>query len=531
MTNTGRDLILKITRPQYVPYPEIFISALAWSLAKDSVTGWSKPEETGGKKIGLIYEISTTAREPAHFTYVATRPDSLDVSKWLENLSSADIRFEQFKEDGARSIADALKGVTIEKSPRQAATPLSPFIALLQNSAGVFAKASQPDISDTIEQIFALGNTDLNGHAERELGPRDSAAAMWLISMKTRLENDDLLKQLDRAVANSIKSHPLNSSKVVDIDDVFPDHQDAEKLLEYRKSISAKISTIDLGIDTPFAWFHDAWSKITDPKWVLALPARRWVDWATTVLRVGFGFSYIWEANWCIAIANLITDPQTEPNYEERALYHSRSNGENPEKVDLEYLKKSPRLLSASASAMRWKDSECAVTLRDVAPALRVTLSRGLKVRQILENAIPVGTDKSIEETLFDLYSDIAVKDELREALKEKYQEQAKSLWEAVKYALLTRNQIGESADFYGLLKSVSPKFTVIEPATEWVAAISSIAIDMPGGQGSLGTVLDDLQRLGLRPSVSELTRYLESAGLAQSAADADTAVSILSAY
>ena len=214
-----------------------------------------------------------------------------------------------------------------------------------------------------------------------------------------------------------------------------------------------------------------------------------------------------------------------------KSLYHSRSNDENPEQVGLEYLKKSPRLLSASASAMRWKDSESAVTLRDIAPALRVTLSRGLKVRQILEKAIPKDTKKSIEETLFDLHRDIEVREALRDALKEKYQEQTKSLWEAVKYALLTRSQIGESADFYGLLKSVSPKYTVIEPATEWIAAISSIAIDMPGGQGSLGTVLDDLQRLGLRPSVSELTRYLESAGLAQSAADADTAVSILSAY
>jgi hypothetical protein len=531
MTNTGRDLILKITRPQYVPFPEMFISALAWSFAKDSITGWSKPEEKGGNKIGLIYEISTTARNPARFTYVATRPDdgSREVSKWIENLSAASIRFEHSEEEGARSIADALKGVSIEKSPRQAVTPLSPFIALLQNSSGVFAKVSPPDISDTIEQIFALGNADLNNQTERELEPRDSAAAMWLLSMKTRLEDDDLLKQLDHAIAYSIKSHPLNSSKVLDIDRVFPDCQDPVGLLEYRKSISAKISTIDLGRDTPFAWFHDAWTKINDPKWVLALPARRWVDWATTVLRVGFGFSYIWEANWCIAIANLITDPQTEANNEEKSLYHSRSNDDTPEQVGLEYLKKSPRL--QSAGAMRWKDSDSSVTLRDVAPSLRVALSRGLKIRQILEDAIPANTEKSIEETLFDLYSDIAVKDRLRDALKEKYQEQANSLWEAVKYALLTRNQIGESADFYGLLKSVSPKYTIIEPATEWIAAISSISIDVPGGQGSLGTVLDDLQRLGLRPSVSELTHHLESAGLAQSAADADTAVSILSAY
>ncbi len=531
VTNTGRDLILKITRPQYVPFPEMFISSLAWSLAKDSLPGWSKPEEKGGNEIGLIYELSATAREPARLTYVATRPesDNREVGRWLQNLAAADIRFEHSEEDGARSIADALKGVTIEKSTRQAATPLSPFIALLQNAAGVYAKAGPPDLGNTIEQIFALGNTDLANRVEPQLEPRDSAAALWLLAMKTRLENDDLLRQLDRAVAYSISNHTLNSSNDVNIDEVFPHYEDDESLLQYRQSISDKISTIDLGFDTPFAWFYDAWTKLTDPKWILALPARRWVDWATTVLRVAFGFSYVWEANWCIAIASVITDPQTEPNYEEKSLYHSRSIDATPEKVDLDYLKKSPRL--SGASAMRWKDSENSVSLRDVAPALRVTLSRGLRIRQILEEAIPKDTKKSIEETLFDLHSNNVVKDELRVALKEKFQSQAKSLWEAVKYSLLTRKQDGESADFYGLLKAILPKYTVIEPATEWIAALSSIAIDNPGGQGNLGTILDDLRRLGLRPSVSELTHHLESAGLAQSAADADTAVSILSAY
>jgi len=244
---------------------------------------------------------------------------------------------------------------------------------------------------------------------------------------------------------------------------------------------------------------------------------------------MAFGFAYIWEANWCLAIANVIVDPLTEPNYEEKSLYHSRSNDQTLEKVGLDYLKKSPRL--HNFSSMQWKDSESSVTLRDVAPSVRITLSRGLRVRQILDEAIPKDTEKSIEETLFDLQTDALVKEALREALKEKFQSQTKSLWEAVKYSLITRNQIGESADFYGLLKSFPPKHTVIEPATEWIAAISSIAINEPGGQGSLGTIRYDLQRLGLRPSVSELTSHLESAGLAQSAADADTAVSIISAY
>jgi len=201
--NTGRDLILKINRPQYVPYPEMFVSSLAWNLAQDSLPGWTIPNEKGGNKIGLIYETSTLTREPAKLSYFPTRPDTdvNEVAKWLVNLSQADIRFGAFEQDGARSIADALKGVTIEKSTRQAATPLSPFIALLQNAEGVYGKPGAPDIGSTIEQIYSLGNTTMNNRTDSALVPSDSASALWLLAMNTRLKTDNLLEQLDRAVA------------------------------------------------------------------------------------------------------------------------------------------------------------------------------------------------------------------------------------------------------------------------------------------------------------------------------------------
>jgi hypothetical protein len=180
---------------------------------------------------------------------------------------------------------------------------------------------------------------------------------------------------------------------------------------------------------------------------------------------------------------------------------------------------------------MPWKDADLGVSFRDVAPTVRNGLSRGLKIRQILEAAIQELPDMSIEETLYELRKNDRVRKDLTDALKEKYLNQTKSLYEAVKYTLLIRNQNGESADFYGLLKTVKPRFTIIEPATEWIAAISSLAINSPRGHGNLGTLRTSLERLGLRPTVAELTRYLEVAGLAESAADADTAVSIVSAY
>lgn len=529
--STGRDLILKINRPQYVPNPEMFISALAWRLAEEKIPGWSKGKQKGEKNIALVYETNLLVKEQRYLKYVETRPDAeMDgLAGWIEDLSRHNLRFTDHPENGAKSIADALRGVVIEKSTRQAATPLSPSIALLQNGRGVFAKNSVTDLGLVIEQIFSLGNTSRSARDDEEIGINDSATALWFKAMCSRLEKDLLLAQIDGAVEDSIKRHHLNSDENAIVGSIFPDKDDLTTILQPFVESTDKISNLDLGSRTPFAWFFEAWTNLTNENWVNALPARRWVDWATTILRMAFGFAYVWEANWSLAIASLVTDPNTESNEDERCLYNTRMPGQLPSKVDLAFLLDSPRL--AEGVAMHWKDSENTVSLRDVAPALRVTLSRGLRIRQILDDAIPKDTTKTIEETVFDLYCDPAVKELLRDAQREKFQNQAKSLWEAVKYTLLARNQTGDSADFYGLLKSVPSKFTVIEPATEWVAAISSIAINRPGGRGNLGTVRTDLSRLGLRPSVSELTDHLEAAGLAQSAADADTAVTILSAY
>ena len=131
---------------------------------------------------------------------------------------------------------------------------------------------------------------------------------------------------------------------------------------------------------------------------------------------------------------------------------------------------------------------------------------------------------------MYSLRTNAQAREELIEAQREKYREQTKTVWEAVKYTLTERDSSGNK-DFYGFMKTISRKYTIIDPGTEWLAVISSLAIDNPGGTGKLGTVLNELERLGLRPSVSEMTRYLESAGLAHSAADADTAVLIESAF
>lgn len=537
MTSLGKDLILKINRPQYAPNPEVFISAMAWRLVDESqILGWVRRDEssTSSKKnIALIYETAPLKNEPRDLAYVTTRPDQSEEAllRWRQALQDNQLTFDTNDKDGAKSIADALRGVSIEKSPRQAATPLSPHIALLQNSRGVFAKNSPPDFALIIEQMFALGNLRRAANPNEPIAIEDSAIGLWYSAMRNRLKGDWLLSQIDRAVKGSIESHPLNQPRAEETKPLFPDIEDKISVLLPRTEYSERLSTINLGANTPFAWFNNAWRDLTDENWVKALPARRWIDWATTVLRMAFGFAYIWEAAWYQAIASVITSTSTELNHDEKRLYGVQVGGKKSEIINLDFVLRTPKM--TSHNAMPWKDADLGVSFRDVAPTVRNGLSRGLRIRQILEAAIQEQqlADLSIEETFYELRKSDSVRMDLTHALKEKYLNQTKSLYEAVKYTLLIRNQNGESADFYGLLKTAKPRYTIIEPATEWIAAISSLAINSPKGHGNLGTLRASLERLGLRPSVAELTRYLEVAGLAESAADADTAVSIVSAY
>ena len=79
MTNFGRDLILKINRPQYAPNPEVFISSMAWRLVDETlISGWVRigdPDPKKRKNIALIYETTPLDSEPRDLKYITTRPD------------------------------------------------------------------------------------------------------------------------------------------------------------------------------------------------------------------------------------------------------------------------------------------------------------------------------------------------------------------------------------------------------------------------------------------------------------------------
>ena len=107
----------------------------------------------------------------------------------------------------------------------------------------------------------------------------------------------------------------------------------------------------------------------------------------------------------------------------------------------------------------------------------------------------------------------------------------AKNRWETIKYVLLPRSTTGEQADHFAFLKKYNDKMAIVDPATEWIAVVTSLLCERGSKKTDLGTIRENLSNLGLYPSNKELLWHLEKAGLARGTADADDAVEVSGAF
>ncbi|MFH5880255.1 hypothetical protein [Arthrobacter sp. NA-172] len=335
-----------------------------------------------------------------------------------------------------------------------------------------------PDLGGILEALFRLGLTDDDGTT--------SAARLWLNAANKRCEIDPLLS----AINNATKAALLEAG--------YPER------LEGDDSRAPELEQCGLYQGTPFAWFAKAWQKLTNDEWVKALPARVWVDWATTVLRLALGQGFLWEAAWYETVAR-------------RILSGKPGNwSEIREQV--------PEILP-------WKSSRSSVAVRDVAPLLSWRVHRGSKLRKILEDWLEShqAAHKDFAAVLDAMSEDEELRGSLTLALGSG-ERSAVNTWEAVKYALLKRDASGPFADYYGLLRS-NGRFLTVEPGTEWMAVVASLACDGPGKTSDVATLMLSLEELGLRPEAGDLIQLLEKAGLARGSADADRGVIIESAF
>jgi hypothetical protein len=478
---------LPLPRPEYVAAPEVLVSSLAWRVSY--IPGWDESDShpRTGLPIGLTFR--TGGRNADSFTFIGTDPiertqlqeDGNGLPEWSEALGTAGLSSTGTQEDLGHAIASGLRGVRATRAKGQAATPVSPSTALLQNVRGLASKKNPARPDAAIESMFELGRNQRTS----AIFPA-SASSAWLNASRRRAGSDDLIGRIDSALSTG----------------VFPE------LPQDRSNPEALTVPLDLGLATPFGWFFDAWTQLTSDDWVDALPARRWVDWASAVLRLAYASGYLWESRWLEVAArqSLLSEDEEVSNI--------------PGLVEL---------VNASGPLIPWIDSTEKTSVRDVLGILPIQLSRGAALRGVFKAAAAAANAGYPAE----IFGAVRNNEELRNSVEHELgapKGDNENAWEAVKYALTSRGLFGPYADHYGLLKQRG-RYLVVDPSTEWIAAIASLSCSGPGTETSVGEVAVQLRRIGLRPGTAELTARLEQAGLARSSADADAAVRVQSAY
>lgn len=461
-----RPAILPLQRPEYVAAPEMLLSELAWQGIE--------PARDGNLPMGFVYAGEPRSLKSVEFTRTRPGLDRASIDNWSAALVSAGFETDGQATIMARGVADALEGVVAPRAKGRAATPLTPAIGRLQNGRGMAGKANPFNVAASLETMYRLGGGD------------GTLLAGWQAAANGLVARDPAIRALDRAVREALE--PATEPAATSAPSPRP--------------------SVDLGTSsTPFGWMADAWTQLVGP-WADVLPARRWVDWATTVLRMGLGMGYAWEASWHDRLART-------------AL--SEGNAGDTDWNDL----------LPSGPLLPWSPSAEKVSVRDVSAHLRGLLARGSAVRTLLVDLLEA------EEGLAD--KPLAGPDSVLERLSRPDQRDALLgalsasngglLHEAVRYALRIRATSGDGVDHYGMLEQRGTRWLVPIPATEWIVVIASLACDGPGEQTTVGHVTTQLARLGLAPPLADITRMLEAAGLARSSADADQAVVVRPAY
>jgi hypothetical protein len=464
-------LLGSVKRPEYPQAPESFITALAWNAFEIE-----NLNEAGGKS-ALIYRRKLPHLEQSKAT--ETYPRGNATVAWQSALVSNGLGTESQDELMAQAIADALLGVQITSAKTQAATPLSPMVALLQNLVGMTGKRNPAQIGSILEQLFALG-----ARQESASAVAPSATELWLTACERRTSLDSLLRAIDASAFALMPSTPIQ--------------RDLKSARDWAPTVASDLKA------TPYTWLWRNWTKLTSDPWVDALPARVWTDWATTVLRLGFGMSFLWEASWFENLARNVVAGES-PTWEE--------------------------LRQAVSVVLPWAPSEAVVSVRDVAPVISRRINRAHLIRNVISDWMKEGerSARDYQEVLTEMHKNSDLVAKLTHLLSHDTTS-GNNIWEAVKFTLATRDSRAGSPDYYGLLRSRG-RYLVVDPAPEWISVVASLSSDEPGSATTVGAVARNLKELGLRPELGDLIQLLERAGLARGSADADQAVEVASAY
>lgn len=492
-----------LNRPQYASTPEVFLSSLAWSSVGVSS---GKPRIDASRKPyqGVVYERVSRAKKGGR-DVLETAPYKGDES-WQRLVSALGQEFQFDEDSSATRSASVLVGDLIGNVPAQAQSkaivPLNLVTALMQDVPGMMGVANPPNFAAILERMYQLG------------GGVGSAASRLLRAYDAMAENDDAGDGWFDEVTLAMAPSDIKT---------FIGHRGETCLAGGGPLMIPRWLE---KADTPFHWFAGAWDSLTDGSWSRQMPRRRWVDWASCVLRTAMGLGFLFEMNFYYQLVLSL-------------------NGSKPEEEEAR------RLLGLGEPLLTW-DGFSSVSSRDIAGHIRKTCERGTACRKLLietwgghaSHAIPSVERYACDSAGLGLW--------LREARQwfreERYREEreqerrqaltssgvgraSNNVYETVAYTLRDRGIPGISEDLYSLFKKRGRRYTIIEPGQEWLVVVASLCADDAGGMTRLSDVVSAVESLGIKVGLKTLTRELERTGLARASHDADDAIEVVTAF
>lgn len=489
---------LGLNRPQYANMPEILISSLAWSL----VEGTNR-----GEKLSLVLEEGGEAFDAVAFDSYGHATSSMKIgytrpgapSKRWERL--LDVIAETFdlpeKEagDAAQLLVNDLRALRPTKSKTFAAIPLDATAALLQDRSGLLRTPGPANYAAIIERMFVLG------------GGRGSAARPMVEAMKGEgAGHPNWLASALREMSPEYTAVAVDRLARLD---------DGEEMQGGERPRWLE------GTPTPFTWFAESWPNLCDGGWTERMPRRRWVDWASCVLRTTLGMGFLFEMNLVRRMVQAVASDEPADAVAEAALGYGDA-------------------------LMRWDDTS-RVSDRSVREQIRSAAYEGTAVMDLLKawtanEGCPSTSDFLQDEKGLQNWLSAArawartrgtakVLRELAEAMESAGDSRsANNVDETIFYALRERSEGPSASDHYAMLRQRG-RYFVVDPGQEWLVAISALAGDRSARVTRAADVQEQLMHLRLQPGLPNIIRRLEASGLARGSHDADGAVEVQIAF
>lgn len=513
-TTNWLDDLLPLPRPEYAKQTEALLTDLLWRSEGSSLS-------SGPTKPYFDYLSDLRQEMPVHG---GLDPDRLvpkrrhgGSARQCETLPIAHgVNLAALVHAGTGMASPTEAALASCMAPRargdkaDACVPLHPAAVCLQTLHGLVNKESPANLANAIETIGWLGGAPARGQvAASFLQPFSAGRAQPGDGLAGFL--DSLFPQIAQHVWASLPSHVQSASIAAwpptwpDLSPVFPAPTNPAALAGYPR--------------TPFTWFWNNWSKLCDPQrgWYDLLPTRRFVDWCLCLLRTGLAFSYLWEAEFFCRL-------------HERIIERARPAG-TPNRLRSMFIEGAPLAVFEPAFVP--------TAQKNAWPSISQLLARGYEARKrfhdLLEDSPSQLTHQALPDAIEAWVQGLSQADLLRAAAPlEPQPRTANNQKEFVRYLLLARtsdDDVVDQADFYYLARTNSRRHVWCHPGPEWLVVVTSLLCDKPGGQATLGTLLNDLAALGLRVDRSVLIALLEEAGLSTDSPDADDALVIRSGF